>query len=233
MALSTEQKAMVDKILKLMELGKDSNNGLSGEREAANAMAAKLMAKYSIDFADLRAGKSKDMFSRIDVDMNKQAPVNWEGSLALVISEAFDVKVVQRTKPWVLMYCGTKTDIEITVFFFQYLRRSVGMQANHKFSKKADRDTFAYAMVNEIGRRMKDLYDRRNASFDEAGSALMVIKNQGLSTFVQQQFPNLRRGRGVKLTGSYEAHRAGVEAGKKVNISRPLAGPNGGKTQIK
>lgn len=221
--MDDKQQAIIEKVLKLMELAKDER-GHEGERESAQRMAAKLMAEYAIDFADLRSGKiEKGYFEKFDLDMQKDC-VDWEGNLANGICRAFDVKLVQQKHPWVLMYCGHKTDIEIAVFFFKYLRRTVGVMTQKSFTKQNDRRTFAYGMVSEITRRMKDLYEKRNEAFSSDSRALMVVKTDGLDKFVREQFPHLTSGRAVKLTGSPQAHAAGREAGAKVNISRPIGG---------
>lgn len=221
--MTDKQLRMIEKVLKCMELAKDER-APEGERAAASKMAAKLMEENALDFADLKANKPKDgVFIQFDMDMDK-APVKWEGTLANGIARAFDVKVVQQLSPWKIMYCGTKSDIDISVYFFKYLRRSVGMMSSMKFSRKADQETFAYGMVSTISERMRDLYEKRNEMMESDGRALMVVKQDGLADFVKQQFPRLTTGRAIKLKGSHEAHSAGKEAGRRVNISRPIAG---------
>ena len=222
--MTEDQNRIIEKVLKLMELAKEETNSHSAERESAQKMAAKLMEQYSLDFADLRTGKPKNgIFQQFDLGMGEDV-VDWLGSLANGIAKAFDVKIVQRSNPWTLMYCGTKTDIDISIYFFRYLRRSVSMQSSRAFTKKADQKTFAFGMVKVIAERMKGLYEKRNELFSSDSRALMVVKQDGLDEFVHQQFPNITRGRSIKLGGSHEAHLAGKEAGRKVNISRPLGG---------
>lgn len=221
MSISAENNDMINKILKLLELGKEETNENRHQRDAANAKAAELMAKHSIDFADLRTGKSVNgIFSQFDLVLDGD-PVDWQGSLANSIAEAFDVRVVQRNNPWTLMYCGTKIDMEIAVFFFKHLRRAVGLRSSRSFPKKADQKNFAFGMITEIDRRLRDLYQKRNEALQSDGRALMVVKTDALEKFVKEKFPKLTHKK-VNLTGSREAHNAGIQAGKEVNLSRPI-----------
>lgn len=225
MALSEKQMVMIGKIQKLLELGKDGNGAFSPEAESANRLAAKLMAENAIDFIDLRQGKKPNCsFEQFDMAM-EGTKVDWESYLANVIAKAFDVKVIQSTYDgWKLMYCGVKTDIEISVFFFKYLRRSVGMLSSHSFKRKPDQQNFAYGMVEVIGQRLKKLQDMRNEAIQSMSDcrALMVVKTDGLDKFVKEQFPRLRMLPGTRLKGSAQASAAGREAGHKVNLSRPI-----------
>lgn len=224
--MTPEQDKIIDKVLKLMALSKEESNAFSAERDSASKMAAKLMETYSLSFADLRTGKPKNgIFTQFDLEMGEDV-IDWAGSLANGIASAFDVKIVQRKNPWTLMYCGTKTDIDLAIYFFKYLRRSVSMQSSRTFTKKVDQRTFAFGMVTVISERMKDLYEKRNEMFSSDSKALMVVKQDGLSSFVRQQFPNLYCGRSIRLNGSHEAYAAGKIAGGRVNISRPISGGN-------
>jgi hypothetical protein len=221
--LTPEQDSMVSKILKLLELGKEDRNESEAQREAANRKAAELMARYSIDFADLREKKPAGMFHQVDLKMDTQ-PVMWEGSLAVIVSQCFDVRIVQRDWPWTLMFLGTKTDIEISVFFFKYLRRSIGIQAERKFMRMEDQEVFAYGAIDVINRRLQELYIKRNEVFNTNEKALMVIKTDALDEFVKEKFPKLHKSQGPILPNNPEAYYAGRNAGEKVNLSRPLQG---------
>jgi hypothetical protein len=221
--MDAKQQAIIDRILKLMELAKDENGGFTAEKESAQKMAAKLMEQYSLDVADLRNGKMKDgYFHKFDMDMGKEK-VDWERRLASAIGKAFDVTVVNRDHPtWTLMYCGGKTDIDISIFFFKFLRRTISVQSERSFKKATDRRTFAFGMVEEIGRRMLELYEKRQEFATSDSRAVMVVKQDGLDKFVKEQFPNMTYAKTAPLRGSHEAYAAGKVSGSKVNISRPI-----------
>jgi hypothetical protein len=229
--MADRRDEIIEKVLKLMEMAKDTSGTTDGEKANANKLAAKLMADYSLEFADIRVGaKPSFTYETFELDMNGD-PVNWAGTLANRIAQAFDVRVIQRTwNNWQLVYCGTKNDITLSVYFFTFLKRTVGKMSS-KYTRAADRETFAFGMVKTIGDRMEDLYKARNASFDSNCSALMVVKTDGLEKYVKDAFPNLSKSKSVRLNGSTEAHEAGRAAGHKVNISRPIGGSSGASVQ--
>lgn len=223
--MTAEKQAMVEKILKLLELGDESNGAYTAEQQAANDMAAKLMAKYSIDFADLKDGKPKsNIFERMDVDALDEQYVHWEAVLAKCIGDAFDVHTVMRKSPFTLKFCGTKSDIELTVFFYRYLRRTVGRKSELAFRNRRDQDTYADGMVLTISNRMQELYRKRETFMDSDSKALVVVKKDGLDKFVKEQFPNLYKSRARRVTGSMEAYNRGLADGHSVSLSKPIAG---------
>lgn len=223
--MTPEQDKIIEKVLKLLELAKDER-GHDGERESASRMAAKLMEQYSLDFVDINTGKPKNgVFQKYEMEQDEY--LQWADVLANGICNAFDVKLLcSKRNGWTMIFCGTRSDIDIAVFFYKYLRRSVGVMTSRSFSKAADRQTFAISMVVTINRRMRELYEKRNEMYSSDSKALMVVKQTGLTEFVKEQFPNAGNAGRVKTNGSREAYNAGVEAGKKVNISRPISGNN-------
>ena len=225
--MNAEKQSMIDKVMKLLELGKTENGGYSPEQQAANEMAAKLMAKYALDFSDLRGSKKGFTFDRQQVDPLDEIYSGWESALASCIARAFDSSVIinkgRRGDPWYLTFMGTKTDLEISIFFYRHLRRTIGRKAEIGFRLKRDRETYAYGMVDTISERLQDLYQRRNAVMDDDSCALVVVKNDGLSKYVKDQFPNLRKGRSKSLKGSAESYRQGQSDGSKVGLSRPVS----------
>jgi len=224
--MDAEKQSMIDKIMKLLELGKDASGAFSAEQAAANEMASRLMAKHALSFNDLRGSKKGFSFDRQKVDPLDEIFCAWEASLAKAIAEAFDCSIVtnkSRYTPWYLNFLGTKTDLEISIFFYRHLRRTVGRKAEIGFRLKRDREIYAFGMVNTISERLQDLYKRRNAVMDTESSALMVVKVDGLQGFVKNQFPSLKKGRTRWLRGSMEAYQKGQADGSKVSLSRPVS----------
>lgn len=233
--MDAEKLVMIEKILKMLELGKDGNGAYTPEQEAANTMAAKMMAKYSIDFADLRNGRPKNhSFEQSNVDGLDETFCAWEGSLAGAIAKAFDCQVVLSKEPsFIMRFCGTKNDLEISVFFYRHLRRTVGRKSEMAHKGRKNQETFAFGMVTTISERLMDLYKRRDEVMDGDCRAMVLVKKDGLQDFVKDRFPNLRYGSPHRLSGSSEAYNGGKEAGRTVNLSRPIAGNKEGMRTIR
>jgi hypothetical protein len=250
--MDAKKEEIIAKIMKLMELGNAENNSNPHEREAASRKAAKLMAEYSLDFADLRAGKPADSaFVTINVDGSEYSKVDFEAVLALAIAEAFDCKVINTYKngPWQIAFCGTKHDLEIAVYFFKFLRRTMYAMATKNVTAETVRPTYTrtgsirvdvrmarrnycFGLVETIHTRMRDLYLKREEFIPSDCKALMVVKNAGLQTYFKQQFPNAVNGRKIHLSGDTGAYRKGQADGRNVNLSRPIAHTGGSSAQI-
>jgi len=227
--MDAEKQAAIDKILKLLELGKEDNGAYTAEQEVANTMAAKLMAKFSIDFSDLKTGGTKKSFNYENrvIDPLDVVYCGWEASLAHVIAECFDCKTVSCKHPtWTINFLGTKTDLEISIFFYRHLRRTICRKSELEFRKRADQDTYAYGMVKTISSRLKDLYTKRQEVMQSDCRDLVIVKTDGLQEFTKSLFPTLRKASSTKLKGSSEAWNKGINDGHRVGLNRPIAGGN-------
>lgn len=227
--MDAEKSSMIDKIMKLLELGKDDNGAHDGEREAANNMAAKLMAKHSIDFADLRTGKKTFDFTKQRVKAMDDFYCQWEGHLAYGLATAFDCKVVHwgMKGNWEIEFFGTKSDIEISIFFYSHLRRTIGRKAELAYRSKKDVETYATGMVLTINARLLDLYKRRQEVMESDSRALVIVKTDGVNDYMKAEVPALRTIKSRKVDASSDAFRNGRADGHNVNISRPIANSNG------
>lgn len=230
-----QKKRMIEKVLKLLELGDTNNNTNPNERESAMRMAAKLMADYAIDFTDLRDGQKKDnTFIQVDVGSASTQKVSWQSVLAGAIANTFDCKCINRYPPtgWVLTFVGMKSDLEIATFFFKSLRRTVGRMGEANFRKISDRNNYCFGMVSTISDRLTDLFARREEFIPSDCKALVIRKTQELDTFYHKLFPNIRKGSRVQLRGSYAAYNQGSEDGKHVSLNRPITHSSGNVAQI-
>ncbi len=230
--MDAEKLAAMQKIMKLLELGKEGNGAYTPEQEAANTMAAKLMAKWAVDFTDLRSINPKStIFEHHKVDPMDVVYCGWEAVLANCIAKAFDCRVVSCRHPvWTLDFLGTKSDLEIAIFFYRHMRRTVCRKSETEFKRKADQETYAYGMVNTISDRLIDLYKRREEVMESDSRALVVVKMDDLNKFVHNQFPSLTKPRATRLKGSQEAYSKGLADGHKVGLNRPIAGTGGNPT---
>lgn len=229
--MDEKKQEMIQKILKLLELGDAERNSNPHERELASKKAQQLMAEHALSFADLREGKPKsDIYTRIDIDGSEEVRVVWEGMLANGVGTTFDCFVVscggrrghESYDPWKLAFLGAKTDIEISVFFFKYLRRTVGVMSERAAVGARAQDSHAVGMVATIVERLKEMYRKRDeiiaASADS--KALMVVKKNDVDAFVKKEFPSLQKlNNTIRYDDNY--HR-GREAGRRVNLSRPI-----------
>ncbi len=219
-----KKKEMIERIMKLLSLGDENRNDNPHERENAQRLAAKLMSEYSLDFIDLKTNaKREDVFARFDIDGAEGIKVNWEFSLAGQVAKVLDCKVIgSQLESWKLCFMGTKTDLEVSIFFFKYLRRTVGVMSERRYSKIQERNNYAFGMVMTLKDRLEELFVKREEFIPSNCKDLMVIKNDDLQKYVKDQFPRIKRS-SFNIGKDAHSYNRGREDGKKVNLSRPIS----------
>lgn len=223
--ISEEKKReLVDRVMKLLALGDEEKNSNPHERETAQRMAAKLMAEYSLDFVDLKKNAKRDenVFARFDVEGAEEVKVNWEFCLSGAVAKVFDCTVIGKSdNVWKLCFMGTKSDLEIAVFFFKYLRRTVGVMSERRYRLQREQANYAFGMVLTLQERLEELFKKREEFIPSDCKALMVIKKDDLQKFVKQEFPNIRHSH-FNIGKDAASYRQGRNDGHKVNLSRPI-----------
>lgn len=247
--MEERKEAIIEKIMKLMELGNEEKNTNPHEREAAMKKAAKMMAEYSINFADLKASKKEDTFITFDVEGSSEQKIDYEARLANAIANAFDCKLVNKqelnketyTFQWYLCFLGSKHDIDIVVYFFKFLRRTLGTMSIKNVTKESikensqmaprriteayirqARNNYCFGMVLTIKDRLDELYLKREEFIPSDCKDLVLVKKNDLNKFMHETFPNLQYSRSTSLKGDMAAYQQGKSDGHKVNLSRPI-----------
>jgi len=251
--MEEKKEAIIGKIMKLLELSNEEKNNNPHEREAAAKMAAKLMADWSLDFIDLKTSKPKgDTFVTFEVDGSSEVKIDYEASLAWAISKAFDCKVINSNNKgyWQMIFIGSKHDIEIAVYFFKFLRRTLHAMSFKNVNKESliaqnpylgkvtakylndARRNYSFGMVKTIDERLVELYTKREEFIPSDCKSLIVVKKDDLNKFMHEAFPNLRSSHTKALRGDMNAYRNGQADGRSVNLSRPISNNGGSSAQI-
>jgi len=222
------KEEIIRRIVKLMALGDKDRNPNSEEAQRASDKVAELMMKYSLNFEQLRDGKPvEDVFATIIVDGTSEVKVDYESQLALYIAHAFDCKPINtyRNGPWQIAFCGTKHDLEIAVYFFKFLQRTVSAMARLKYPKDKNkaRRNYCLGLVKTIGERLEEIYKKKEEMIPADCRALVLRKKDGLEDYFREQFPSVRKGKSLRISGDIGAFYQGEKDGKKVQLSRPIS----------
>lgn len=222
------KEALILKIQKILALANGTNH--TGEMDSAKRKAAELMAQYTISMSEVLNTKAShdDAFVREDIWGSDKKKVNWESVLAGGCARAFDCQVVNTwksngsyTNDWALAFMGTKSDLELSIHFFKFLRRTVGMMSDKFSTYKSERTTYAYGLAQELGSRLADIYRIRNEISADC-RALVVVKHDGVEKFKHKEFPNLTTSY-VNLRGSRSSLEQGRLDAHKVSLHRPIS----------
>jgi len=221
---------LIEKVSKLMALAEDKG-ATPAEKKLAAEHAARIMLKYGLQERDIRVdNKTAEKVIRHDYNIGPRAPT-WEGVLAVHITRLFDTRIV-RSKRWdlengktvqntYLVFIGLPKDVDVSVYFFQHLRRSVGNKTRQ--ARTRNKSDFALGMTDRLNERMEEAFRFRYQFAEEAGCTdLILVKDKLVTEAMAEMFGKLRKGGRITLRNR-EAYMSGRKEGDKVNISRPIA----------
>lgn len=226
----TREEVMV-KIGKLLALTTSSN-----EAEASLAMerAAALMEKYSLTLEECQTKEDvHDSIRTVEVPGRTEKKVKWEGSLAAGVAICFDCKVVNvtttYTQPpsWKMVFIGTKADVEMTTYFFKYLRRCIGRTTEVQNPGHGVRfkNTYALGMVTVVYRRLKDMYKKRETFKTSDSLALVPVKKNEVDQHIKNNFGKVKNEARAQFSNR-SAWMRGRIAGQKVALNRAVGNGN-------
>jgi hypothetical protein len=236
--MDEKTRKVIQKCQKLLALASSDN-----EHEASLAMKrlGEIMARHEIDMAQVRMSQSEaerdgvEEKSRDGLGMRLRT---WEGILCSGIAKAFDCQYFYSKgskysgRPWQGHYIGFKQDIQMALYFSDYLVRTVGRSVyDTEFTGKKEKNTFCMGMAARIVTRMREMYERKQEIIrtDPNCRALVISKGNEVARYMNQNH-KLGKSRPVNITGSRHAYMAGQAAGDKVPLNRALNGGAGQKS---
>lgn len=228
----SDNDKIIQKIKKLLAMAEHEN---SNPNEAARAasMAAKMMAEYQIDRADVIKAELKRGGGVMDSpisDMEYAAWPVWMQGLAICTAQLFECQVTfergssGRKKRIKLM--GYEADVQMVQWMYEYLHDELlrlakkamktSVSGAHGSTVKA---SFLTGAVNTIRERFDEIVAERKAAYASSGTSLMVVKQEA----IKEKYGMAKYSKKSSRTrADRDAYQAGVEAGKNVNINRPL-----------
>jgi len=214
--------AVLDKIRKLLRLGKSSN---ANEAALALSRAFELAAKHAIDLESVNLDDEE--IERLLVRIG--ARLSFERKLILnVIKRFFRVEIIA-CQPHVA-FIGRQTDIAIAHYAHDFLMRSLrdGLRAYQAAMKRklsrTRRQNFIqgwiYGVANKLNAASKQLV------IDDARFALVKVGDDPrIRDAAAQFYPQTRPVKTKLQRTDLSAMEVGWNDGKRVDIHQPLQGP--------
>jgi len=224
-----KKERIMEKVKALLELGSSQN-----EYEANLAMqrAGEIMAKYEIEMVDIR---QKDTTIDEVEDLSIKCIFSgqdqkWEKTLSHMIARHFGCKSINRADGVHITFCGFHQDVQITEYYFRYLRRQIGVEAWGM--KKNTGWSYACGFIQTIDKRLNEMKRYKDQVIRESGSMdLVLARNLQVDRFYKNLFPNTTHGRASSMRIDNNAWQRGFEDGKSVSLGRPISGSSGGNGQ--
>lgn len=236
------------------------------EAEACEKKAAALMAKYEISQLEVMAkGSDVDLLAEcseqsINAYGESRTPSGklnaqgmWQTSLAGKIARVFDCQLVLGRKEYntieeydqtrtslTFSFLGFTSDVITTLYFFEYIRRWIAIQANQAVpgNKKSPkilnmRISRCQGMVDEVSHRLNRMYKEKKDILNAEGcTALVVRKDDLVDQFMKQKYSNLSPAKYSKTGIDPAQYNAGREDGKKIPIHKQMGGGSDGAPML-
>lgn len=242
--MSTDKDRAMEKIRKLLAMGTDGRGNIH-EAEAAMRQAQALMRKFQIDsveevLSDLKGGKdtqqdSDGPFAYPSKNRPTKIPA-WVGIVAVGVGRLTTCKVdiiMESTRGARVRFSGYGPDVQFSLWLYRFFIEAIHRLACEAVTSRGERESFRFGAASMIQARIARMVSEQEAA-DRAeqeaaqrvaigamSTALVIVaaKKQAVAEHFGEQ-----SGKQVKRE-SNDAHRAGVDAGSRLNIptARPLS----------
>ncbi len=216
----TIDPAMISKIQKLLSLG--TNNSEKNEAESALKKAAELAEQYGLSISDINPVTNKfDNIGKHSAVMADAHHNCWILPLASFVASCFESNAIIASDEGKLYFVGTKTDIELTLWYFKLIRIKTMMAAKAKFTGKRDQGAFGYGACTEIRERLYTMFvQSRQTLRNTETKALVLCKQEDVNNKTDEFFPNTRKKSVSRPNGNLTAMLKGKELGKTMSLHR-------------
>lgn len=234
-------ESMNQKIQKLLRLAERA--GTPEEAETASKMAERLMTKWGIEEAVLRASMGED--AKPEAIVTKYGPllshILVKARVAVmsgVVKGMGNMKVWRTTvgKQGMVVIMGYESDVDRALV----LAESLLLQADHACAYWAKHDPvalmlkgnqllyakrqFLFGFANEVQRRLTEMRTEETAATTDSKSTALVLRDRGkeVDDYFDSHGPQLRTGRSLK--GGLTGGEAGREAGRRATLGGTALG---------
>ena len=243
--IDSEDVRMLDKVRKLLSLARSKN-----ENEAFLAMkkANELIEKYNIE--RIEQDKAANFVYAV-INHKKKRIENYQRRVCRILREHFFVDVVNsylydakdRETYRTIELLGTVENVSIAeyVYYFLLNQMEVLWKTRQRKEKKGNiRNKRSYRLG--VLKGLHDKLDRQarerkkgcdlEGSGEKTLSALICAEDRMLKAFIKMRFPRLSNYRSAGANIDYGTFQAGIDDGKRVNISRGIQQKDGYKGRL-
>jgi len=230
-----ELEKVIDRIQKCLALA--DRAGTPDEANAAAGMAQRMAFKYNLDLDRIRE-KTGEKAKYITKTVNTPTGAEWLKLLLHSIARFNMCRMVNYPDQPMGIVVGEEHNIRVVEYLFKYLYREINRFTDIAWKEVCERYpdpddwyrpkpikwklTFRQGACRGVHQQLQEI-NRADRQTDEHSLALTVRVDAELDQALQQFFPNLQKGRSMKIDSSSDAYWRGVRAGESIRI-RPGVG---------
>lgn len=230
----SEINKVLEKIQKLLNLASDKSN--EHESAVAASMAAKMMAKYNIDMADVIAAdltSNKDNLvdeALVNSSYAKNPPL-WLSTLAINITKVFDCRIRmiwnKELRRYKIHIFGYKPDVQVSRYVFVFIFNRIleiseeyenSMKKQNRFFNITLKKDYMLGLAIGIYSKLSDLYKKEEV-ITSSGTSLVVLK----TTSIVEKYGEFNY---IKKEGANSSHfNSGYRDSSKIELLKSIVSP--------
>lgn len=228
--MSVDKDKIIDKIKKLLKLGRNSN--VKGEAENAIAAAMRLAAGIGLSVEEITPDEENktEPIKEYFTEIHKTTFEKWERSLADGIADALGCIVLfcGRSNWYMrLSLVGTEKDVILFNWLYPYIKKQLHKLYKKEFENytfktpgKIRRSWFMGA-VERVNERALEFFNTEATQEERNQYALVVLNKKDQAQKLVDDM-GIKEMRSVSSEYDWYAVRMGMEAGDKVVMARPV-----------
>lgn len=217
---------VMKKIQKLLSLG--ANNDQVHEANNAIKKAAQLAEEYGLALSDINqeTGEVSNV-KQNSVDLVHSRHNCWAHALAAVVGKCFDCQpIISKNyfdqKEGKMIFIGTPTDLEMTLWYYKLIRLKTIRGASTKYRLVADQKMYGRGVLAIMKTRLTEMFIKEQEKIRTSSTtALVIVKKEVVASEVTRLFPNLKTKKAAyKMNGNIEAYQQGMNDGASMTLHR-------------
>lgn len=218
-----EKEKVLDKVKKLLALGRDGG-ATEAEQSEALRMAAMLLAKHGLSESEISMAEYTVHTKNVVVGLGK-----WKGVLAMAAANLYGAYVTQDKRSASMMFYGPVEIAEAAAMTYEHLieqvmhARDVAVQGDASISGQTWGNNFKNAAASRIYARVSDIIKGCNV---EGSGTSLAVHTQHLQEKTKEilGWQNHKPGKHNWVNHSLDAHAAGIRAGDLAQLNKTVQG---------
>jgi hypothetical protein len=238
-------KALTDKTV--------ANGCTEAEALSAAEMVGRLLERYALSMDEIEVRSARCVQVEVPIGGHRRRPID---GCVPAIARFCDCKVWlapavdgdpnatnerPATLPKRYIFFGFETDAALARYLYQIIERAIASETTlfkqvnpglRAVRLRKASSSFQHGLVARVAARLETMHDDREASVRAqrvTGTALMLVKHHVVDEAFRETDVRLVSMNAIGPTVITKAYREGMEAGNRVNLSRPLVGEGRGQ----
>jgi hypothetical protein len=238
-------KALTDKTV--------ANGCTEAEALSAAEMVGRLLERYALSMDEIEVRSARCVQVEVPIGGQRRRPID---GCVPAIARFCDCKVwlappvdsdpnasdeADAPRPKRYIFFGFETDAGLARYLYQVIERAIASETTsfkqvnpglRAVRLRKATSSFQHGLVARVAVRLETMHDEREASVRAqrvTGTALMLVKQHVVDEAFRETDVRLVTMSAIGPTMITKAYREGMEAGDRVNLSRPLKGEGRGQ----